>query len=221
MLVVLPRTGGRWGFYSKAIVLNVPGATEASADRGATSTTGVILIVATTIILAGSIGLFVLNLGNDLPEAAPQASFDIESSYVGDGVPQNDSVRITHATGDKVRRERMRVLVGDDEVFNGSIIEDRGGSGAVGARLKGLRVEVDEDRFNDLNKPGPGPPGDADGDSRNVVNQWGERISAGDTLVIQERNDPRSYDVIQRGERVRVVWVGQDGRGYVIASARV
>ena len=49
-------------------------------DRAVSPVIGVILMVAITVILAAVIGTFVLGLGDQLNDTAPQASFDIESS---------------------------------------------------------------------------------------------------------------------------------------------
>ncbi|TKX69752.1 type IV pilin [Halorubrum sp. SP9] len=49
-------------------------------DRAVSPVIGVILMVAITVILAAVIGTFVLGLGDQLGDTAPQASFDIDSS---------------------------------------------------------------------------------------------------------------------------------------------
>ena len=50
-----------------------------SDDRAVSPVIGVILMVAITVILAAVIGTFVLGLGDQLGDTAPQASFDIEN----------------------------------------------------------------------------------------------------------------------------------------------
>src|SRR6056297_2318869 len=47
-------------------------------DRAVSPVIGVILMVAITVILAAVIGTFVLGLGDQLGDTAPQASFTIE-----------------------------------------------------------------------------------------------------------------------------------------------
>ncbi|WP_159368508.1 type IV pilin [Halorubrum distributum] len=55
--------------------------TQSNADdRAVSPVIGVILMVAITVILAAVIGTFVLGLGDQLGDTAPQASFDVESS---------------------------------------------------------------------------------------------------------------------------------------------
>ena len=66
--------GGRW-------VQTMKPRTQSNADdRAVSPVIGVILMVAITVILAAVIGTFVLGLGDQLGDTAPQASFDIESA---------------------------------------------------------------------------------------------------------------------------------------------
>lgn len=194
---------------------------ERTGDRGVTSTVATVLVVAVVLVVAGTAWVTLGDVGDEVSEPAPEVTVEVESSNLGDGVPRNDTVTLVHTQGETLERGNLRVLVGDDEVFNQSLVPDTGGSGAVVTRLEGLVVEVDDDAWNDLNKPGTGPPGDPDGNSSNVVNEWNQTVGAGDRLVIQERNHPNSYDVIDRGDRVRVVWTADDGRSYVLVDERV
>jgi hypothetical protein len=176
-------------------------------------------MVATVLVVVGGVWVF-LPGAVDLPGRPSQAVVDVEAERLDDGVAKNDAVVLTHESGRTLDRGNLRVTIGSDTVFNTSLVGDTGGSGSVTVRLEGLIVEVDPGPFNDLNKPGPGPPGDADGDSRNVVNQWGSTVEAGDRLVLQERNATRAYDVIQPGETVRVIWVTDD-ETYVIVETTI
>lgn len=190
------------------------------SDRAVSPVVGTILMVAVVVVLAAVIGGFVF--GIDSPsERPPATSISITSERIGDGVAKNDAVVLEHQAGETFGRGRITVTIGPDEVFNSSVVEDIGGDGDVGARLQGLVVQVDPGAFNDLNKPGSGPPGDSDGDSANVVVQWGDGIDHGDRLVIQERNATQSYDVIQAGERVEVVWTDESGQQFLLASGTV
>jgi flagellin-like protein len=191
-----------------------------ATDRGVSPVIGTILMVAVVVILAAVIGGFVFGFGSP-SEQPPATSITITSERIGDGIAKNDAVVLEHQAGETFGRGRITVTIGPDEVFNSSIVEDIGGDGSVGARLQGLVVQVDPGPYNDLNKPGSGPPGQADGDSANVVVQWGDGIDHGDRLVIQERNAGPAYDVIQEGERVRVVWTDESGQQFLLASATV
>jgi flagellin-like protein len=79
---------------------------------------GVILMVAITVILAAVIGTFVLGLGDELDNNAPQASFSFDydsgasSATCGDGTISSDEgkLTITHDGGDKISASQMRLV---------------------------------------------------------------------------------------------------------------
>jgi flagellin-like protein len=74
-----------------------------SDDRAVSPVIGVILMVAITVILAAVIGTFVLGLGDQLGDTAPQASFDIESN--------SSSVNITKTGGQSIPIDDIAVSV--------------------------------------------------------------------------------------------------------------
>lgn len=76
-----------------------------SDDRGVSPVIGVILMVAITVILAAVIGTFVLGLGNQMGQSAPQASFGAD--YDGSA----DELQITHEGGDKMAASDLSVVV--------------------------------------------------------------------------------------------------------------
>ncbi|WP_251342711.1 type IV pilin [Haloplanus halophilus] len=72
-------------------------------DRAVSPVIGVILMVAITVILAAVIGTFVLGLGDQVSDSAPQASFSFEFSDTGDdgfGGGADDYVNLTHEGGE-------------------------------------------------------------------------------------------------------------------------
>ena len=75
-----------------------------SDDRAVSPVIGVILMVAITVILAAVIGTFVLGLGDQLGDTAPQASFDIESS-------NDSSVNITKTGGQAIPIDDLVISV--------------------------------------------------------------------------------------------------------------
>lgn len=78
---------------------------EHTDERAVSPVIGVILMVAITVILAAVIGTFVLDLGQNAGQSAPQASLDVEIS-------QSDSnVTIEHQGGDDLISDRTKMVV--------------------------------------------------------------------------------------------------------------
>ncbi|MDR5673103.1 type IV pilin N-terminal domain-containing protein [Halalkaliarchaeum sp. AArc-GB] len=87
---------------------------EFIGDREAVSPViGVILMVAITVILAAVIGTFVLGLGDQVGDTAPNANWD--ASYDSTA----DEVIFTHQGGDSVDAELLTIN-SDDNVFDTS-----------------------------------------------------------------------------------------------------
>ncbi|WP_152039793.1 type IV pilin [Salinigranum salinum] len=72
-------------------------------DRAVSPVIGVILMVAITVILAAVIGTFVLGLGDQVSESAPQAQFTFENS--------SGTLDATHDGGDPVPANTLSVSV--------------------------------------------------------------------------------------------------------------
>jgi flagellin-like protein len=71
-------------------------------DRAVSPVIGVILMVAITVILAAVIGTFVLGLGDQVSESAPQAQFTFD--YDGAG-----NITVTHDGGDAIEAGDLSV----------------------------------------------------------------------------------------------------------------
>ena len=69
-------------------------------DRGVSPVIGVILMVAITVILAAVIGAFVLGLGDQASNTAPQASFSFDFS-------DDNDVTVTHSGGDTIQNSSL------------------------------------------------------------------------------------------------------------------
>ncbi|WP_049935714.1 type IV pilin [Haloplanus natans] len=82
-------------------------------DRAVSPVIGVILMVAITVILAAVIGTFVLGLGDQVSESAPQASFSFDFNT------SNTSATITHEGGETLENSNIGVS-GDDGTPNGA-----------------------------------------------------------------------------------------------------
>ncbi len=72
---------------------------HADDDRAVSPVIGVILMVAITVILAAVIGTFVLGLGDQVQETAPNAQFSASMS--------GDNLTFTHEGGDSIDAERL------------------------------------------------------------------------------------------------------------------
>jgi len=76
-------------------------------DRAVSPVIGVILMVAITVILAAVIGTFVLGLGDQVSESAPQASFSFDFN-------SSSGVNVTHEGGETLESSNIGVS-GDDD----------------------------------------------------------------------------------------------------------
>ncbi|MFC6771826.1 type IV pilin [Halorubrum pallidum] len=84
-----------------------------SDDRAVSPVIGVILMVAITVILAAVIGTFVLGLGDQLGDTAPQASFS--TSLEGGDASSGLDFDIEKTGGDDIDPADLRVTVGGTE----------------------------------------------------------------------------------------------------------
>jgi len=76
------------------------------SDRGVSPVIGVILMVAITVILAAVIGAFVLGLGDQVSNNAPQASFSFEFDT------DKQNVTVTHTGGDNIQNSALNITAG-------------------------------------------------------------------------------------------------------------
>ena len=84
-------------------------------DRGVSPVIGVILMVAITVILAAVIGAFVLGLGDQVSNNAPQASFSFDFG--------TDNVTVTHTGGDDIESDNLELSSPNDTIkfANGTV----------------------------------------------------------------------------------------------------
>jgi len=73
-------------------------------SRAASEVVGVILMVAITVIIASTVGAFVLGTGDRTGDTVPQAAFSYEFD-------DQTNVTITHDGGETIDNETIRVTV--------------------------------------------------------------------------------------------------------------
>lgn len=83
-------------------------------SRAVSPVIGVILMVAITVILAAVIGTFVLGLGDQVSQTAPQASFSFQYTN-----GTQDTLEVTHESGDGIGATELS-LVSSIEFSNNS-----------------------------------------------------------------------------------------------------
>jgi flagellin-like protein len=76
-------------------------------ERAVSPVIGVILMVAITVILAAVIGTFVLGLGDQLGDTAPQASYDVDDVTTG----TDGTIEVTKTGGQDIAVSDLRVVV--------------------------------------------------------------------------------------------------------------
>jgi flagellin-like protein len=104
-------------------------------ERGVSPVIGVILMVAITVILAAVIGTFVLGLGDQVSQTAPQATIGVD-----DVDTTNNSIVLSHNGGDTLESGETDVIV--DQDGGSSITFDAGGSASL-STAESLNITTD------------------------------------------------------------------------------
>lgn len=108
------------------------------SERGVSPVIGVILMVAITVILAAVIGAFVLGLGDQVSNNAPQASFGFD--FEEDGGESN--VTVTHDGGDDIDESAIKVTIDGQEEYPATDGDFSYGSGFGDPITTGDSVEL-------------------------------------------------------------------------------
>jgi flagellin-like protein len=152
---------------------------------------GVILMVAITVILAAVIGTFVLGLGDQVSNTAPQASFtfDLEDNLDydtnnGGTTDDGDILTITHDGGDSITASQLTVKSDVDA----DLTDTRPGDGDV---ITGGSSAVSGSEAYDSTGIGSG-----------------DDVSAGSTVYLYTGTTP---DNELNGATVRVTWQSSNG----------
>ncbi|GGL33873.1 hypothetical protein GCM10009037_16850 [Halarchaeum grantii] len=174
-----------------------------SDDRGVSPVIGVILMVAITVILAAVIGTFVLGLGNQVGNNAPQASFEWnqQSETIGSGASvSNTTVDVTHQSGASIDAANVEVTVNGDPAYTVN------SSDSLNAVFSG---EITA-----------GTSGDVD--------LYGTGVSTGDTVTYNTTKtaydtdgDDTVMNTLSEGDTVRLVWSSDSGSSSILTSYTV
>jgi len=85
-------------------------------DEAVSSVIGVVLMVAVTIVLAASVGVFVLGIGTGLTDTTPQATLSMSSSVDGTGP---DYINVSSEGGEAFAAEKVYVTVDGTKAWDG------------------------------------------------------------------------------------------------------
>ena len=137
-----------------------------AGDDAVSPVIGVILMVAITVILAAVIGTFVLSLGSDLQNNAPNAQFTFSEE-------NNGNLTITHDGGQNVDVSKINVTTD-------SASEDFANASANNVCQTDRTVSNDADDWTSAELsagdtctlPGTTPPGDRLGDGDTIRITW-------------------------------------------------
>ena len=113
-------------------------------DRGVSPVIGVILMVAITVILAAVIGAFVLGLGDQASNTAPQASFSFDYDDDGDG-----NVTVTHEGGDTIPDGELNLTTSGDGIGDHTQAWEGPVSAGSSDVIDGSDVNEDDDAFEE------------------------------------------------------------------------
>ncbi|QLC33645.1 type IV pilin N-terminal domain-containing protein [Halarchaeum sp. CBA1220] len=159
-------------------------------DRGVSPVIGVILMVAITVILAAVIGTFVLGLGNQVGNNAPQATFEYD--YSGDFPYDNSAsdpavgwINITHQSGQSLDPNSLTINT---------------------VAANGTTINIDPTTTSSTEAAG------------GVVGGWDDPVQAGDTVSIYSNVTTGTGPNIGADTKVSIVWQSE-GSSSVISSS--
>ncbi|QLC33081.1 type IV pilin N-terminal domain-containing protein [Halarchaeum sp. CBA1220] len=172
-------------------------------DRGVSPVIGVILMVAITVILAAVIGTFVLGLGSQVGNNAPQASFEwnqqsenILENSTDDGTT-NKTVTVTHQSGAPIDVENVNVTVNGNPAYT---VDSSDSLTAV---------------FS----------GEITAGTSGTVDLYGTGASTGDDVTYPSRSYETSggtpMNTLSEGDTVRLVWSSDGGSSSILTSYTV
>jgi flagellin-like protein len=83
----------------------------ATDDEAVSSVIAVVLMVALTIVLAASVGVFVLGIGEEATGQVETPTTKFATEYASESGPHNDTLTVTVQGGSTVEAENLEVIV--------------------------------------------------------------------------------------------------------------
>ncbi|WP_018258131.1 type IV pilin [Halomicrobium katesii] len=127
-------------------------------DEAVSPVIGVILMVAITVILAAVIATFVLGLGDQISNTAPQASFSFD--YTENDITEGDTLEVTHNGGETIPANEIEAAVtgakdgGSDATYNGNLFTDNSGSDVNAGTTDTIKYDDFSGSVSDLDLSG-------------------------------------------------------------------
>ncbi len=109
-------------------------------DRGVSPVIGVILMVAITVTMAAVIGSFVLGLGGEVSDTAPQAQLEVEDVAFNSSIM---TATIRHAGGDSFELQNTDIIVEEGGQINRFEAEDSKDQDSLVETADTFEVSVD------------------------------------------------------------------------------
>ena len=172
--------------------------------RGASSVTGVLLLVAVTVVIGSVLSVFALGIGESTTQPAPQAQFEVEtctdcqSLALADDPSRSGTtnfLNITFTHGESLDAENVAIYL------DGALLFDPSESGTAAYRQ----------------------PANYDGAASNDLRWSSDTIVAGEQLVLEDDADASASEPVFRdGQVVRVVWTNPDsGEAFVLIEQQL
>ena len=165
-------------------------------QRGSSSVIGVLLLVAVTVVVAGVLSVYALQLGENIKNPAPQAQFEVETctmcGSLADPGDTTNFLNITFTHGDSLNADQVDVYLDGEWLFDPS--------------------ETGKNAYNQ--------PANYDGAGTNDLRWSSDEIVAGEQLILEDDADKSATEpVFQDGQVVRVVWTNpESGESYVLVA---
>ncbi|MFQ3294302.1 MAG: flagellin-like protein [Halobacteriales archaeon] len=145
-------------------------------EEAVSSVIAVVLMVALTIVLAASVGVFVLGIGQEATSAAQSPNVKYATEFTDGANDTDDKLDITVKGGDTVEAENLEVIIGGATAWES-------GSAVTANNFS------DENGWSDEIKSG---------DTLNLEEDGNDEIGSGDRLMIVWRTEDTSTILLDR-----------------------